>query len=808
MMLSWISDLRQAVRVLSKHQSFALMAIATLALAIGANTAVFSVTRAVLLDPLPYRDAKQLVMLWEEATAIGFPTNTVAPGNYADWKSQSSVFDGMAALGSRSYTLTGQGEPERLQARQVTYDFFSVLGVAPILGRPFTRAEDQPESPKVAVLGSDLWKTRFGARQDIIGSQVLLDGEPHTIVGVMPPGFDFPSKGTQLWTPIAFAQEQLQNHGSHILRVVARLKPGVSQEQAQQQMDTIARRLQQDYPATNAKTGVLVTALRDNIIGKTGTAVLLLLAIAGCVLLIASANLANILLARSVSRRREIGIRIALGAGRARLIRQLFAENIILSMVGVVFGLALAEASLEFLSLLIPADLTSARLALDGRMLLFTLLLGMLTTLLFGAVPVRQAWRLGVVETIGQGGSRSGEQRSTHRMRSWLVVSQTAFTFVLLVAGGLMFRTFGNLRAIDPGFRGEQVLTMRTTLTQRRYRGLAPRAAFYSQVLERVRALPGVIDAGYTSWIPYMNFGGASSFDIEGRPEPPRGQDNDSNIRLVTPGYMTALGMKLLAGRLLTAADHAGTEPVSVINQTMAEKYWPGEDPLNHRVRTCRDCPWFRIVGIVGDIHQWALDIDVRPEQYVPFDQLPQALQFAAPQDLAIRTAADPETLEPAVRRAIRDVDPQQPVAQVRVLADYLDADLAPHRFQTQLMGAFAVLALVLASLGIYGVLSYSVSQRRREIGVRMALGADRGDVLRLVTAQGLRPALAGLAIGFIAAYGLSYLISELLHGVGSHDPITFGIAAAILLSTALLACWIPARRASRVEPATVLHYE
>lgn len=784
------------------------MAIATLALAIGANTAVFSVTRAVLLDPLPYPNAKQLVMLWEDATSIGFPLNTPAPGNYADWKNQSSVFEGMAAIGPRSYSLTGQGEPERLQARQVTYDFFSLLGVAPILGRPFTRVEDQPESAKVAVLSADLWKTRFGSRQDVIGSQLLLDSVPHTIVGVMPPGFDFPSKGTQLWTPIAFTPQQLQNHGSHILRVVARLKPGVSQEQAQRQMDTIARRLEQDYPETNAKTGVRVIPVRDNIIGNTGTALLLLLAIAGCVLLIASANLANILLARSVSRRREIGIRIALGAGRSRLIRQLFAENIVLSVAGVLLGLALAEVSLEFLSLLIPSDLTSARLVLDSRMLLFAFLLGTLTTLLFGAAPALQAWRLGVVETLGQGGSRSGEQRSTLRMRSWLVVSQTAFTFILLVAGGLMLRTFAHLRAIDPGFRGEQVLTMRTTLTQLRYRGVAPRAAFYSQVLERVQVLPGVVDAGYTSWIPYMNLGGASSFDIDGRPAPPPGQANDSNIRLVTPGYLTALGMKLLAGRLLTPADHAGTEPVAVINQTMAKKYWPGEDALNHRVRICPDCPWFRIVGMVGDIHQWALDVEVRPEYYVPFDQLPQALPFAPPQDLAIRVAGDPASLAQAVRRAIWAVDPQQPVAQVRVLADYLEADLAPHRFQTQLIGAFAVVALVLASIGIYGVLAYTVSQRRREIGVRMALGADRGDVLRLITAQGLRPAFVGLAIGFIAAYGLSYLISELLHGVGSHDPITFGVSAAVLLSTALLACWIPARRASHVDPGTVLHYE
>jgi predicted permease len=379
---------------------------------------------------------------------------------------------------------------------------------------------------------------------------------------------------------------------------------------------------------------------------------------------------------------------------------------------------------------------------------------------------------------------------------------------VLLVASGLMLRTFAELRAIDPGFRGDNVLTMRTVLPTTKYRGVERRGAFYSQVLERIKALPGVVDAGYTSWLPYRNWGGASSFDIEGRPAPPRGQEFDSNIRLVTAGYIPAMGMTLLKGRILNSGDRQGTEPVAVINETMQRKYWASEDPLNHRVRICPDCPWFRIVGMVADIHQMALELEVRPEYYVPFDQLSQALPWAPPQDLAVRASGNPSALAADIRTAVWAVDAQQPVTGVKVLSEFLDDDLAPRRFQTQLIGGFAVLALLLASLGVYGVLSYAVSQRQREIGVRMALGAGPWEILRLVTRQGMAPTLIGVAIGFITAYGLSNLISQLLYGITPHDTVTFAAAAAVLLVVALLACWIPARRASRTDPLTALHYE
>jgi putative ABC transport system permease protein len=812
-MSTWVNDFRYAIRVLLKHRSFSAMAVATLAIAIGANTAVFSVTRAVLLDPLPYVDASRLVMVWQDATQLGFPKNTPAAADYADWKSQNSVFNGLAALRPRSYNLTGTGEPQRLQAEQATHDLFSVLGVAPILGRSFGVEDDRSDSPKVVILSAALWKESFGAGPNVIGRSILLDGVPHEVIGVMPARFDFPwgfdsrIRETQIWTPIAFTSQELSNRDLHNLQVVGRLNPGVSLERAQQQMAAIARRLERDYPATNANTGVRVSPLREEIVGETKTAVLLLLAITGCVLLIASANLANLLLARSVGRRREIGVRIALGAGRARLIRQLFTENAILSLAGVFLGLLLADWSLQFLSLLVPENLTAAALVIDKRMLLFAFMLGVATTLLSGAVPARQAWRLGISEVLGQGSSRSGEQRSTHRMRTWLVVSQTAFTFVLLVAGGLMLRTFVHLHSLDPGFRGEHVLTLRTTLPLPRYRGVDARNEFYSRVLERIRELPGVVDAGFTSWIPYTNSGGSATFEIENRTLP-AGVQHDANVRLVTPGYLPAMGMMLLGGRMLTRADRAGTEAVAVINRTMALKFWPGEDALNRRLRICPACPWLKIVGEVGDIHQQALDIEARPEYFVPFDQLTEALRFAAPQDMAIRVTGDAAALAPAARRAIWAIDPQQPVSQVRVLDDYLTQDLAPRRFQTGLTGAFAGIALLLASFGIYGVLSYTVSQRRREIGVRIALGADRSDVLQFIARQGMAPVLAGLMIGFIAAYGLAHLISGLLSGVQPHDPAAFGIATGVLAGTAFLACWIPARRAAGIDPGTVLRIE
>jgi len=792
-------DFRYAIRVLSKHRTFTLMAVATLALATGANTAIFSVARAVLLEPLPYPDGSQLVMVWEDATASGFPENTPAPANYADWKSQNTVFKGMAATRKRAYVLTGAGEPDRLSAHQASIDFFSVIGVQPAIGRALAQDDD-------VVLSDAFWKSRFGGSREIVGESVLLDGARFTVAGVMPAGFEFPERGTQIWTPLNLTPEQMHSRDNHYLQVVARLKPGVTLEQARTEMDTIARRLEQQYPATNDKTGIRVNPLREQLVGTTGNALLLLLVVVGSVLLIASGNLANLLLARAVSRQKEVGVRIALGARRITLLRQLFMENLLLSAAGTLLGLFISVWSFEFLSVLVPASL-QVRPTLDTTVVVFALVLCILTTLLFGAVPMRQTWRLGVAETLRQSGARSGEQRATHGIRSKLVISQTAFTFVLLVAGGLMLRTFSELRSIDPGFRGENVLTLRTALPVPKYRGLEPRAAFYSQVLERVRALPGVIEAGYTSWLPYRNLGGSSAFTIEGRPAG-RGLQYDANVRLVTPGYMPAMGMRLIEGRVLTAADRAGTEPVIVVNETMSRKFFQDEDPTQHRLRLCDNCPWFRIVGIVADVHQKSLETDVRPEYFVPFDQVPQFLNFAPPQDLAIRVAGDPLAVVVAARSAVWSVDDQQPVTQVKVASEFLTDDLAPRKFQTQLIGGFAVLALLLASVGIYGVLSYAVSARQREIGVRIALGAQPAEVVRWITSQGMRPALIGLSIGAGVSLVLSQLMSKLLFGVKPRDPMTFGLAVLVLIAVALLASWIPARRAGRVDPMTVLHNE
>jgi putative ABC transport system permease protein len=806
--MMWINDLRYAVRALLKYRTFSAMCILTLALAMGANTAVLSISRGVLWDPLPYPNANQLTVIWETAPHLGFPVITPAMGDYADWKAQSKSFQGMAALSKRSYNLTGAGDPERLPAHQVTHDLFSVLQVTPSLGRGFTEAEDRPGGNSVVVISNGVWRERFGAAGDIVGRKIMLDGAPYTIVGVMPAGFDFPEKGTQIWTPLAPTLEGLSNRGQHVLQVIARLKPNVTLAAARADLDAIARRLQQEYPQTNANIGVQLDSLRDNLVGDTRRALLLLMAIAGCVLLIASANLANLMLARAVSRRKEMGVRIALGAGRVGLLRQLLTESAVLAAAGTALGLLISQWSFEFFSILIPENLTAVRPVLDARMLAFAFALGIVTTMLFGSVPAWQGLRCGIAEAMRHSGDRAGEMRSTNRIRSSLVVAQTAFTFVLLIAGGLMLRTFAGLRAIDPGFNGENVLTLRTALPRTRYRGVPARSAFYSSVLDRVHAMPGVVDAGYTSWIPYRNWGGSAEFVIEGRPVPAHGRENDGNIRLVTPRYIQAMGMKLLKGRLFTDADRSDSEPVTIINETMARRFWPADEPLLHRLRICGDCPWMRIVGVVADVHQKALDVEVRPEYFVPFDQLSQALSFAPPQDLAIRFSSNPIALTSVLRQAIWSIDPEQSVTDVKILDDYLNEDLAPRQFQTQLSAGFASLALLLAAVGIYGVLSYAVLQRQREIGVRMALGADPAVVRRFVTTRGMLPVLIGLLIGLAAAYGLADLISRLLYGVHPHDPVTFAAAAGILVVTGLLACWLPARRASRVDPITVLHYE
>ncbi len=809
----WIEDVwhdvRHACRLFTRDYGFTLAVVLTLALGIGATTANFSLLRAVLLDPLPYPDASRLVFVWEDGSWAGQPsTIDVAPGNYADWDAQNVAFEAMAALDVGSVSLTGVGDPVRLSGRRVTHDIFQVLGVPPALGRPFTAQEEQPGQDDVAILSDASWRSRFGAAPDVLGRRVLLDGVPHAIVGVMPPGFDFPERGTEIWRPLALTPEQHRSRSAHYLTVVARLRPGVSIDRARQAMDALARRIAGSLPAGAAagtRFGASVQPLRERLVGETRTAVLLLFVMAASVFLLALANLANLVLARAIDRHREVAVRVALGAGRGRVFRQLATEHLLLSATAAGVGIFVAIEGLEYLAALVPANLTSARLVVDPVLLLFASSLAIFTTLVLGAVPARLAWRQQIREAVAVGSSRTGDSAATIRLRSGLIVTQTAFVVVLLIAAALLAQTFLRLRAVDPGFRGEGVLTLRTDLPVPRYADHARRLGFYTQVLERVRALPGVTRAGFTSFLP-LAFGGAANVVMaENQPEPPV---QAANFRLVTSGYLESMGATLARGRYLTDADEGG-EPVAVINEAMARYFWPGGDALDRRfrIRSCQTC-WIRVVGIVNDMNQGSLGGDVRPEYFVPATHGRAAIPFMQPKDLAIRTAGDPRTLIDLVRRAILEVDPEQPVSDVRVMADYREQELAPHRFQAQLISGFAALALALASIGVYGVLSYTVARRRREVGLRMALGAGRREVVRWVMAQGLRPILAGLAVGLVFAYFLAQLVAGLLYGVQPRDPLSYGIAAGVLLAVALAACWLPALRASRVDPFVVLRSE
>jgi len=801
-------DFRYGVRMLRRSPGFTAVAIVTLALGIGANTAIFSVVDAVLLRPLPFHDPDRLVMVWEDATHVGFPRNTPAPANYLDWKAQNHTFDDLAALRSRSFNLTGEGDPEQLDARAVTANMFPLLGVKPALGRTFLEAEDQPGAPNVAVVSYGLWQRRFGGEAALVGRPIHLNGEKYVVVGVMPAGFQFPEKGTDVWTPMAFTGEERAARNSHYLRVVGRLKPGVSLERAQVDMDTIARRLQQDYPRSNTNVGALVITLREQMVGREiQSGLIVLLAAVGCVLLIASANVANLLLARAAGRRREIAVRAALGAGKARLARQLLTEGLALAALGGVAGVLLAGWSFDFLSGLVPGPLAgAAAVGLNGKVLGFTALASLLAAVFFGVAPVLQAGRVDLREALQEGGGRGAAGARLRGPLALLVISEVALAMVLLIGAGLLLQTFARLRGIDPGFRAGNLLTMTTALPRTKYAGLPQRAAFYEQVLARVRSLPGVASAGFVSFLPLTQRGGTQGFVIEGRPEPPPGEVVETNFRIVTPDYLRTMGIPLRHGRHLEDRDDAETLPVVVVNEAMARRHWPGENALGKRFRLGgneSESPWLIIVGVAGDVRQMGLEVPGRAEMYVPYRQVAPFL--FAPRDLAIRTAGDPLSLAAAVRREIWAVDKEQPVSRVRTMEEILEIEVSQRRFQTSLLTVFAALALLLAALGIYGVLAYGVTQRTGEIGVRLALGAGQSQVVRLVVGQGLQLAGLGVLLGLAASFAVTRLLDKLLFGVIPTDLGTFAAVTFGLLAIAALASYLPAQRAARVDPMTAL---
>jgi putative ABC transport system permease protein len=805
-----LQDVRYGLRVLLKRPGFTAVAVVTLALGIGANTAIFSLVSAVLVRPLKYRDAERLVMVWESAPAAGFPRDNPATGNYADWKEQNQVFEDMAAVDQRTYDLTGEGEPEKLFAFGVTANFFPLLGSTPELGRTFLPEEDRPGAARVAVISHGLWQSRFGGEREVVGRDIMLDGEPYTVVGVMPRDFQFEFPEVGAWVPAALTPEQLANHSDHYLEVIARLKPGVTAERAGEDIRAIMLRIAALYPNDAQGVGAVAVPLREQLAGDARRPLTMLLVAVALVLLIACANVAGVLLARAASRRREMALRAALGASRWRIVRQLLTESLLLGGAGGLLGSLLALWAFAFLGQLIPPGMREmAELRLDVPVLLFTLAVSLLSGLVFGLAPALHATGADLNDALKQGGARSGTGAGARRLRGAFVVTQVALALVLLVGAGLLIQTLYRLRGQYSGLRPESILTARTQLAGNRYKEHTQRVSFYERVLARVRALPGVVAAGYTTAVPLTRKGGSNGLSIEGRDNGPDSNWNASH-RQVSPDYFRALGIPLREGRDFREQDDERAAPVAVVNETMARQYWPGESAVGKRFKVGTPespNPWLTIVGVVADVRQMGADAPVKAEMYVPYRQ-GSAYSFFYPRDLVVRTSVTPGALAAAVRQAVHEVDPRQPVAGVRTLDEVLGRETAERRVGVVLLTAFAALALLLAALGIYGVLSYFVVQHTPEIGVRMALGARGADVLRLVVGKGMRLALAGVFVGLAGAAALTRLMRGLLFEVSASDPLTFCLIALLLALVALLACLVPARRATKVDPLVALRYE
>ncbi len=795
-------DLRYGIRMLAKKPGFMAVALLTLALGVGANTAIFTVVNAVLLRPLPYKNPQRLVKIWESNPKRGFDQFSVAPPNFVDWRAQNHVFEQMAAMLGGDYNLTGVGAPERVSAADVSADLFSLLGIEPECGRAFLPSEDQPGSPLVVIASHGLWERRLGADPNAIGRTLTLDGKPYTLVGIMPAGLKYPSDETELWTPLVFDQRALSGRGAHWVSVIARLKPAVSLEKAQSEMSAIASRLEKQYPDTNAGWEVFLVPLEKEIVGDIRPALLLLMAAVGLVLLIACANVANLLMARGSERQHEIAIRAALGAGRGRLLRQLLTESLLLSLLGSALGLLLAgwgtSILLGFNAGVIPR---ASEISMDAFVLAFTLGTAVVTTVLFGLLPAFQSSSLDLNAALKEGTRNPSGGRLN--LRSLLVVSEVALALLLLASGGLLMRSFVRLMHVNAGFRPEGVLTVRVQLPQAEYPKKENSEAFYQELLSRIWSLPGVESAGGISFLPLSGGRYSLTFTTEGLPPAPGAAPMSAQYRVATPDYFRTMGISLVRGRVFTEQDRAGAPPVAIINQAMARQFWPNTDPIGQRiVIDDRTQSPREIVGVVGDVRQW-LPMSALPEMYV--SQLQVGWDSLA---LVVRSQLAPSSLVAAVSAQVHALDKDLPVYRVAGMEEVVAHSVGDRKFSAYLLAIFALLAVVLAAVGIYGVMSHTVALRTREIGIRMALGAEPQDVLARVLGQGMLLVVGGLCIGLAAAFALTHFMASMLFGVTPTDPATFAGVAILLALVALLACYIPARRATRVDPMVALRYE
>jgi len=811
-------DLRYGARMLLKQPGFTLVAVVTLALGIGVNTAIFSVVNGVLLKSLPFPEPERLVVLSE--TSKDVPDMSVAYPNYLDWRAQQTVFENMAARMPAGGVLTGDGEAERITGRWVTASFFPTLGVHPQVGRFFTDEEDRPGAERVIVLNNGLWQRRFGGDPQVIGRVLQYNSESWTIIGVMPAAFDFYGQNNlnnDFFIPLnrLSDHEYMLDRSSHPIEVTARLRPGVRLEQGSTELRAIAARLSVQFPESNSGNGVNLRLLLDDYVGDVRPALLMLTVAVALVLLIACANIANLLLARAAARQREIALRMALGAGRWRIVRQLLTESLFLAIAGGTLGLLLGAWGVSLLVKLDPEGLPRVEnISLDGRALGFTLLVTLLTGIVFGLVPALATSKANLNDALKEGSLRSSGGASGWRLRATLVVGQVALSLMLLVGSGLLVKSFWQLMQVDPGFDAQGVLTLRLRLPDAKYREAAQTTAFLKEVSRRVEALPGVQGVSVTTGFPFGR-AGENGYWVEGDPEPRRPGDwAVANTQSVDENYHKSLGITLLNGRYFAARDTVDSPQVAIVDDEFVGRHFPNSSPgdvLGKRLRFGGEGePWREIVGVVRHVRQNNLDEESHPGIYRPWTQInPKSVaDFTRAMDLVVKTSGKPLNLVAPIRREVQAVDKNQPLGNVRTLEDLMARSIAPRRFSLLLLGVFAGIALLLGAVGLYGVLSYVVTQRTREIGIRIALGARTRDVLNLVIKYGMTMALTGVAVGLVAAFALTRLMQSLLFEVSATDPLTFVLIALLLLAVALLACYLPARRAAKVDPLIALRHE
>jgi putative ABC transport system permease protein len=793
-------DIRFALRLLVRAPGFTAAVVLVLALGIGSNSAIFSALDKTVIRPLPYKEPDRLVTVWEDFSAFGVPKQRVSPATFLDWRSRNDSFSEIAAYaGPGPMDLSGGGTPEEVLGMSVTANLLPMLGVRPMLGRTFISDEESPSS-RAVVLSYRLWHRSFGADASLVGRSILMSGEKYTVLGVMPRGFQYPDRQTELWLPLGLSPQIMRRRNSHFLKVVGRIHTNLAQAQAD--MSAVAAQLAAEFPASNNRVGITVVPLKDEMLGDRRMEFTVLLGAAGCVLLIACANVGNLMLARSTARRREIAVRVALGASPGRVLRQILTENLLLAAAGATVGLAVAQSSMVLLEKMIPVSLVgTVDLGIDARVLAFTAVIATLTGVLLGLAPALQLSRLSLA-TRGAIGDRG------RWLRDVLVSVEVAIALVLVIGATLLIQTLGRLRAVDPGFRAAGVVTADVSAAGPKYRDAASRRSFYNAVLAAVRSIPGVTSAGLTSDLPYTSRGNTMSLAIEGKPAQP-GLGQDALFRLVSSDYLETLGTTLKQGRFLDRRDSETATPVVVINEALARTYWPGENPIGRHIDTGTGdgkMRWMKVVGVVADVRERGLDLAMKPAVYVPFPQTD--ISFFVPSEIAVLTVRDPLSLSRELQQAVWSVDPEEPVSNIQTMNAIVDGELSDRTQVLALLRAFAALALLLAALGIYGVLSYMVSQRKGEIGLRMAVGASPWDVVHSTLVYAARLTAAGLAAGIALAWAATRLLTALLYSISPLDVRTFAGVSAALAMVAMLASYVPARRAAAVDPAVTLREE